>query len=310
MPTAPPVLTDPGLSPDRADRATFSARSVARDDFIKNIEIPERRLALANVYANAVEAAAAAALAVPASTAALAAANYKGLWTSLAGALNIPASVFHNSAFWILKNNLANVAASQPGVSADWQDSQPVVAVLKGGTGDTFGAGGATIQRQTSASAQAFVDFMTIYNTTFNSYELELDGFLPTTNGANLLVQFYVAGVLVSGGYLWQNERWTTVGSGVTGQGGTGSGIALNAAGSDACANVGNRAHFVMRIPNCAQTAYTKCCEYFGSYAGSTVLGISGIGVSPGSGAVTGFRVTYDNGTIQPGFIATLKGNR
>ena len=47
-------------------------------------------------------------------------ANYVGLWSSLSGALNIPASVFHSDKVWSLKYNIANVAASQPGVSSDW----------------------------------------------------------------------------------------------------------------------------------------------------------------------------------------------
>jgi hypothetical protein len=46
--------------------------------------------------------------------------NFKGEWSSLTGALAVPASVFHNGFFWQLLNNLANVAASEPGVSADW----------------------------------------------------------------------------------------------------------------------------------------------------------------------------------------------
>lgn len=53
---APPTLTPAGLSPDRADRPTFVARSIARDDFIKNTQIPELQLALNNVYNNATEA--------------------------------------------------------------------------------------------------------------------------------------------------------------------------------------------------------------------------------------------------------------
>ena len=51
---------------------------------------------------------------------ALAATAFKGLWASLAGPLARPASVKHNGRFWLLLNDLANVAASQPGVSADW----------------------------------------------------------------------------------------------------------------------------------------------------------------------------------------------
>lgn len=47
-------------------------------------------------------------------------ANFKGLWTSLTGALNKPASVHHSGAFWALNTNLANVATAAPGVSASW----------------------------------------------------------------------------------------------------------------------------------------------------------------------------------------------
>jgi hypothetical protein len=47
-------------------------------------------------------------------------ANFKGEWSSLTGALNKPAQVLHNGAYWQLLNNLANVAASEPGITADW----------------------------------------------------------------------------------------------------------------------------------------------------------------------------------------------
>ncbi len=51
---------------------------------------------------------------------ALAAANFKGLWSALTGPLNKPACVKHEGRFWMLLNNLANAAASEPGASADW----------------------------------------------------------------------------------------------------------------------------------------------------------------------------------------------
>ncbi len=47
-------------------------------------------------------------------------ANFKGAWSSLSGALNPPASVTHNGQIWSLLYALANVGASEPGVSADW----------------------------------------------------------------------------------------------------------------------------------------------------------------------------------------------
>lgn len=53
-----------------------------------------------------------------AAAAAVAAANYKGEWSTLTGALNIPASVSHNSAVWVLTENLANVTTDEPGVNS------------------------------------------------------------------------------------------------------------------------------------------------------------------------------------------------
>lgn len=51
---------------------------------------------------------------------ATAAAAFRGVWSAQSGALNRPAAVLHNGSYWLLLNDLANVAASEPGVSADW----------------------------------------------------------------------------------------------------------------------------------------------------------------------------------------------
>lgn len=56
-----------------------------------------------------------------AAAAATAAANYKGAWSSLTGALNIPASVSHSSKVWLLLSNLADVTAKEPGVDPEWE---------------------------------------------------------------------------------------------------------------------------------------------------------------------------------------------
>ena len=66
-------------------------------------------------------------IAFASSAIATAAANYKGTWASLSGALNTPASVWHSNAFWLLNTNLANVATAQPGVSAAWTRIKPVL---------------------------------------------------------------------------------------------------------------------------------------------------------------------------------------
>ena len=49
----PPTLTDAPAVPDRSDRATFSARAIAQDNFKKTVNIPEERLMLANAAQNA-----------------------------------------------------------------------------------------------------------------------------------------------------------------------------------------------------------------------------------------------------------------
>lgn len=51
---------------------------------------------------------------------AIAAANFKGNWSALTGALAVPASVYHSSKFWLLLSSLADVTAKVPGVDAEW----------------------------------------------------------------------------------------------------------------------------------------------------------------------------------------------
>jgi hypothetical protein len=74
-----------------------------------------------DVNTNAATATTKAADATSAAAVAQASANFKGTWSSLVGALNKPASVHHNGAFWVLLNNLANVALSEPADgNVDW----------------------------------------------------------------------------------------------------------------------------------------------------------------------------------------------
>lgn len=112
---APTPIDDASLPlPDRADRATFADRMAEqfrwqREDLAAGVN------SLADVtYNNALEASSAA-------TGALAASNFKGLWSDLSGALMIPASVSHSGAFWTLLNSVADVTAEEPGVSSVWQ---------------------------------------------------------------------------------------------------------------------------------------------------------------------------------------------
>ncbi|WP_429949649.1 hypothetical protein ACQYWY_21930 [Comamonas sediminis] len=51
---------------------------------------------------------------------AFAAANYKGEWSTLSGALNVPATVTHLGRLWYLKLNLANVASQAPALGSTY----------------------------------------------------------------------------------------------------------------------------------------------------------------------------------------------
>lgn len=60
-----------------------------------------------------------------AGAAAVAAANFRGAWSALTGALTVPASVSHAGTVWLLTVNVANVALETPGVSSAWVRSYP-----------------------------------------------------------------------------------------------------------------------------------------------------------------------------------------
>lgn len=68
---------------------------------------------------------------------AMASANFKGNWLGLSGAMAVPASVRHSGKYWMLLSGVANVAASEPGVNADW-------AEIVFGLGDVQGPASAT----------------------------------------------------------------------------------------------------------------------------------------------------------------------
>lgn len=112
-----PITALPTLSPTSL---TFKADV---DSFFGN-KIPafsvEAEAARVEINAANITAVAAAANAAASAALASAAANYKGPWSALSGALNMPASVQHNGNFWALNVNLANVATATPGISSSW----------------------------------------------------------------------------------------------------------------------------------------------------------------------------------------------
>ena len=116
-----PPAPQPTDTPSEFDSKAFAllAAQVAMvGDFNSAAAATQQNATAANE--RAVAAASSAATAAGVSDAVLAAANFKGLWGGLSGALPKPATVKHNGRFWMLLNSLPNVAASEPGVSADW----------------------------------------------------------------------------------------------------------------------------------------------------------------------------------------------
>lgn len=117
--TPTPILAYSGTLPDPSDPATYGVRgrafwSYEVGDFYNGIN-----LIASQTNTNAVSAEESAALAA-------AVAEYKGAWSSLSGALAIPATVSHGGSIWMLLSNAADVTAITPGVSAQWQNVTPV----------------------------------------------------------------------------------------------------------------------------------------------------------------------------------------
>ena len=132
VPSMTPVPRFPALSERAA--GTYNASAYAFGTHMA-VTFNGELLAVANnVLANATDAQASATAAAGSATASAAsatqsaqardatfnAANFKGDWATLTGALNLPASVRHNGRFWLLVANVADVAAAVPGVSASW----------------------------------------------------------------------------------------------------------------------------------------------------------------------------------------------
>ncbi len=60
---------------------------------------------------------------------AMAAVAYKGAWSSLSGALAIPASAYHSGNIYMLTESVANVALETPGVSSKWLNVTPATGL-------------------------------------------------------------------------------------------------------------------------------------------------------------------------------------
>lgn len=151
---APPLTTDPDNFDPRADNLYGTTLPAAIASM--NIAFGQVNVVSGEVSANA----AAVASAAPA---AVGAANYVGVWSSLTGALAIPASVSHSGNVWILSDNVEDVTAVEPGVSSVWISAiaDPVgdehVTVT---TGNGNGSPSTKIRRFTTTQSSAGADIV------------------------------------------------------------------------------------------------------------------------------------------------------
>ena len=101
--------------------AHFPTFQTAANTLSTEMDAAAAATALSEAYATDAAAAAAASAA-----AASGVASYRGPWSTLVGALLIPASVSHSGKLWVLTENVANVALEMPGSSDKWVLPYPV----------------------------------------------------------------------------------------------------------------------------------------------------------------------------------------
>lgn len=135
-PTTPPDIEDLSTPPNRLGTSD-TVFVAAVDTFFS--ELPtfgteQNTLAdwtystAGEVYTNALEAEQSATNAADSATeasvysdASQSSANFKGLWSTATGAATVPSVYSHNGLDWQLLVNLPNIAASEPGVTSDWE---------------------------------------------------------------------------------------------------------------------------------------------------------------------------------------------
>ena len=144
-PTAPPIVNDLPPAPNSGTDTPSQFDTKANNFVAGQVAMVGEENALSawqnttatQVYDNAVEAKTSA----DAAELSAISSGYSGTWSSLTGALNKPATVFHNELFWYLNNDLADVTASEPrALNADWQLVSGQVVILDGGVFNLFSA--------------------------------------------------------------------------------------------------------------------------------------------------------------------------
>jgi hypothetical protein len=175
-------------TPDRTEgQDTFVTKAYAFNDWFAPFQAWLETVldyivdAIAWVEDRATVASTSATAAANSATGAANSANFKGTWSSLTGALNKPAQVLHNGAYWQLLNNLANVTTSEPSPSnADWAFSSGTRWVTPYTASATLAANSFnTVMATTSASnmtlpSVAINDFVVVHNSPSSTQTVKL----------------------------------------------------------------------------------------------------------------------------------------
>lgn len=116
------TLTTPPAAPARTQsQTTFRTNMDAFLTWIVTF-VSEMNALTTTILGYKTSAETAADTATSASAVAAGAANYKGEWSTLSGALAIPAAASHSGKLYYLTSTLADVTAKEPGVDAEWSE--------------------------------------------------------------------------------------------------------------------------------------------------------------------------------------------
>ena len=118
---APQVTEYPGQIPLRTqDQTTFSTNTGALLTWWPT-SVVEMNTALDFVDDKSNEAETLSTSAASISNSIISAANFKGEWSSLTGALTVPSTVYHSGTYWQLLDDIADVTLSEPTlINTDW----------------------------------------------------------------------------------------------------------------------------------------------------------------------------------------------
>ena len=103
-------------------------------------------------------------------------AAFRGEWDELTGPIEMPASVYHDGAYWQLLRDLPDVTASEPGQTQDWAGTQTEIISWEPVTGNAtlasnryYGVNFSSGQVLTLPASPANNDIITLYKRSGNA---------------------------------------------------------------------------------------------------------------------------------------------